>query len=82
MKLYRLGLKTTDGSEGFQWFASKVKAEAEGRKFARENPTRHLSMTVDVPSQATWEVDAVEITLTVKGILHLLNIYASHPDNG
>jgi len=89
MRLYRIHITSSDeGSRGFEWFSSKAEAERAASKYVRENQPEeekedyyaNLGRRVVAPDRP--EIEPVEFTTTKAGILEMLRVYASHPDNG
>ena len=72
MKFYRNHWSKEGGSSaGYTWHTSKAAAEKEARAAEREG------------GEPMHEVAAeVHVTPTKRGILHTLNVHASHADNG
>lgn len=74
MKFYRVEYyEPKDGHVGFTWHASKEDAMRAVRDKLREDPAF-------VGHEPTVELK--EIGLSKRALLHALNTYASHPDNG
>jgi hypothetical protein len=72
MKVYRVGLRDVwSEHKGYLFYSSKSEAEAEQKK---DNKDRGNSMQD--------EVTEIEFDLTKKGVIEMLNQWASHPDNG
>jgi hypothetical protein len=73
VRVYRVRLYShAEGSQGYEWFASKEAATKAAGAF-RRTWKEHDPET---------EVEPVEIQPTKAGILDALNRYASHNDNG
>ena len=71
MRFYLVTHHTEGGvSAGFSWHTSKVEAR---RQVAERN--------WPVPERSEF-VGPIDIEPTKRGILHALNYYAAHPDNG
>lgn len=73
MKIYRVQPRDNyDESQGYVYFSSKRKAN----KFK-------VKCKYDAPNNTTdILVEEIEFSLNKKGVLTLLNRWASHPDNG
>jgi len=83
MKLYRARYWTaTECSEGFTWHASRRDAERLASRWRRANARRYDLNGTPYDPGAETEVDVFEFTPTRVGILGLLNLIATHPDNG
>ena len=73
MKFYRVHTCVEcSTSSGYEFFTNKADAERAVREW-----TTGEALRTD-----TAEIDVIEITPTKAGILHALNTYAAHADNG
>ena len=71
MRFYRVAYRTiAEASTGFEWFTSHHEAQCAAHGFERES------------TDNTAEVQSVDVEPTRKGILHVLDVFAVHPDNG
>jgi hypothetical protein len=69
MKIYRVSYRdSSDEHKGYEYFSNKTDA------VKADNKNRGNQMRDDV--------EEIEFQPTKSGVLRLLNIYASHPDNG
>jgi hypothetical protein len=72
MRLYKVHFMEDSGtSEGFEYFASQVKAKKEAATY-RAGEGNDLSTTIEV----------ITVAPSKQGILDALNSHASHAENG
>jgi len=87
MRLYRVHYYD-DGSQGFSWHPSKREAEQAVARYVRDNAAEpetgddydDMYRRKFAPERPT--IDPVDVELTKAGLLRLLAVYATHPDNG
>jgi len=80
MKYYRLDMHHEYGtSVGYQFFTNRREAEKAFREYMSPPEKWDEEWVV---SRSGTEIEVIEITPTRDGILHALNLYASHADNG
>lgn len=73
MKIYRVSFRRAgDEHTNYEYLTNKAQAK---RMQNKENKERGSANVTD-------EVEEIEFTLSKKGIIDLLNSYASYPDNG
>jgi hypothetical protein len=71
MKIYRVSLsEQVEGHRGYEYFSSKRQADEKARAFDYETDGNEAI------------VETIELKLTKKDVLRVLNQYGSHPDNG
>ncbi len=71
MTFYRAHYSTDGGnSAGFEWFLSWREAEKSAANWRKENPTEQSG------------VQSFDVECTKNGVLTLLQLVASHADNG
>lgn len=85
MKIYRATIRRQGYEhDGFEYFSNKADAEKRQRKSNFEvtgeddfddEETKSKSFIHD-------EVEVINVTPTKKGIIQMLNIHCSYPDNG
>ena len=64
----------SDSSQGAEWFTTERAAKAALSRFATREDVNYDS--------ERSSVDTYDFGLTKKGVLDLLNMVATHPDNG
>ena len=78
MKFYRVDTRSAEeSSEGFHWFTSRKEAE----RCKREWEVR-VDGTYDHENRHEAEIEVVTVQPNKKGILRVLNRWASDPSNG
>ena len=79
MKIYRASYRDNFSEhKGYEYFSNKAVAE----KSQTQNNKERYEDYEEASSQMFDEVTELTFTLSKKGILDLLNIHCSYPDNG
>ena len=85
MKVYRVTRRRSGNEhDGYSYFSNKAKAEIEQKK---ENKILYIDeleaeQEFEQPQPNNDSVEEIDFDLSKKGILELLNIHCSYPDNG
>lgn len=82
MKIYKVHIKRFGWeSDGFEFFLKRMDAKArldENNAQLREDHEMEEDTTLPQPGN----IEAIEFKMTKEGIIDLLKMVASHPDNG
>lgn len=78
MKIYRVKkVSSLNSSEGFEYFTSKVKAEKALKNFKNQCENERTGFIADQS-----RIEIINVRITGRQIIQLLNRYGDHPDNG
>jgi hypothetical protein len=81
MKIYRFHFyEGNDGSTGFGYYTSRGAAEAAARAWVKQcqQDDDRASAMMGINS----EIEEIDVVLTKKGVIELLESWAAHPSNG